>query len=50
MPAGAGLEAVPERLGITAEEWRRMTPEEFEARFAGSPLVRAGLEKLKSSL
>lgn len=50
MPERAGLEAVAERLGITAEQWRAMTPEEFTTRFAGSPLLRAGLEKLKSSL
>ncbi|MDE5945018.1 MAG: tRNA epoxyqueuosine(34) reductase QueG [Rikenella sp.] len=50
MPPNAGLEAVPDRLGITFEAWRAMTSEEFEVRFAGSPLLRAGLEKLKSSL
>lgn len=50
MPDRAGLEAVSERLGIPAEEWRAMTPEEFAVRFAGSPLLRAGLDKLKSSL
>lgn len=50
MPENAGLEAVPERIGITAEAWWGMTEEEFEACFAGSPLLRAGLEKLKSSL
>lgn len=50
MPGNAGLDAVPERLGVTARQWREMTPEEFAARFAGSPLKRAGLEKIKSSL
>lgn len=50
MPEKAGLEAVPERLAVTAEEWNGMTEAEFEARFARSPLLRAGLRKIKSSL
>ncbi len=50
MPENAGLDAVPQRMGITADEWRTMTEPEFKARFGGSPLLRAGLEKLKSSL
>lgn len=49
-PENAGLEAVAERLELTADGWREMTGEEFEARFARSPLLRAGLEKIKSSL
>ncbi len=50
MPQNAGLDSVPQRLGITAGEWRTMTETEFKARFSGSPLLRAGLGKLKSSL
>ena len=50
MPENAGLEAVPERLTVTAEEWNGMTEAEFAARFARSPLLRAGLRKIKSSL
>lgn len=50
MPESAGLEAVPERLTVTAEEWNGMTEAEFAARFARSSLLRAGLRKIKSSL
>lgn len=50
MPDGAGLEARPERMCLSAEQWSRMTEAEFETLFAGSPLLRAGLEKIKSSL
>lgn len=50
MPQNANLDAVTERLGISAEQWRRMTEEEFAARFGRSPLFRTGLEKIKSSL
>lgn len=50
MPEHAGLDAVPERLTVTAGEWNGMTEAEFAARFAGSPLSRAGLQKIKSSL
>ena len=50
MPEYAGLDAVSQRMGIPAGEWRTMTEAEFKARFGGSPLLRAGLEKLKSSL
>lgn len=50
MPEGAGLEAVSERLTVTAEEWNGMTEAEFAVRFARSPLLRAGLAKITSSL
>lgn len=50
MPDNAGLDAIPLRMGITADEWRNMSEDEFTARFAHSPLLRAGLPKIKSSL
>ncbi|WP_298062744.1 tRNA epoxyqueuosine(34) reductase QueG [uncultured Rikenella sp.] len=50
MPANAGLEAVADRMNITAEEWRKMAPADFAERFAGSPLLRAGLSKIKGLL
>lgn len=50
MPENTGLDAVPERLGVTADEWRKMSEDEFTARFAHSTLLRAGLPKIKSSL
>lgn len=50
MPENAGLDAVPERLGVTEDEWWSMSEDEFTARFAHSPLLRAGLPKIKSSL
>lgn len=40
----------PEVMGVSAQEWLEMTEDEFCLRFAGSPLRRAGLEKIKSSL
>lgn len=50
LPSEAGLDAKPERMNLTVEDWRTLTPEVFDALFAASPLQRAGLEKLKSSL
>lgn len=50
LPPEAGLDAKPERMNLTEEDWRTLTPEQFDTLFAASPLQRAGLDKLKSSL
>ncbi len=44
------LMARPEVLGLTADELAAMTPEQFDGRFAGSPLRRAGLTHLQALL
>lgn len=49
-PAGSGLEANPAQLSVTAEEWQEMSAAEFVERFGASPLSRAGLSKLRTSL
>lgn len=49
-PAGARLRDFsprPEVLALTAEECLKLSSEEFAARFAGSPLGRAGAEGLR---
>lgn len=37
-------------LGMDADRWLSMTEEEFEKRFAPTPLSRSGLERIKSNL
>lgn len=49
-PVGSGLEANPAQLSVTAEEWQEMSAAEFVERFGASPLSRAGLSKLRTSL
>lgn len=50
LPPGCGLEAEPARLSVTVSEWEEMSEAEFAERFGASPLSRAGLAKLRSSL
>ncbi|MBR7026660.1 MAG: DUF1730 domain-containing protein [Bacteroidales bacterium] len=34
---------------LTAEDWKKMSEEEFEKRFSGTSLTRAGLQKIKNN-
>ncbi len=38
------------RLSLTREDWERMTEEEFERLFAGTPVMRTGLERMKRNV
>ena len=51
-PIGSNPRFAPtfDPVAMTSEEWQPLSNEEFSAKFASTPLERAGLERLKSNL
>lgn len=49
-PAGRNMPLREGATGLTRDEWLAMSEVEFAARFAGSPLLRAGLDRIQRLL